>query len=173
MNDERHRQPVTVDVNVLVRAVAQRDRTEFWSWPSPPPASSNPAADCIGIFNDAEEFSLFLSPHILRNVKRVLTDPDDGYGWPEPDADDYVAVLTEIAEASGGEVLDPTVTVTDCVAGYEDNRILELVLASGSLLLVSSDMSHLVPMSPWRGTPIITPAQFVGRVDGMRRSPRR
>ncbi|HYB87909.1 MAG TPA: hypothetical protein VEC76_13710 [Streptosporangiaceae bacterium] len=42
----------------------------FRSWP--PPTSGNPSADCLGVINDAAEFALWLSPHILANTGRVL-----------------------------------------------------------------------------------------------------
>lgn len=161
--------PITFDVNVLVRAVVEGNST-FSSWPGPPPTGPHPAAECVGIINDAREFSLYLSPHILANVVRVLADPD-GYRWPIGRAEEYVAVLAEIVEASGGEIIEPQVRVSDRL-DYEDNRILELALASGSLLIVSSD-ADLLEMSPWRGIPVVRPEEFVSRVDAMRRASRR
>ena len=59
--------PVVFDVNVLVLAVAVGE-SPFRSWPSPPPMSGNPSADCLGVVNDAAEFALWLSPHILANT---------------------------------------------------------------------------------------------------------
>lgn len=163
------RQPVTFDVNVLVSAVVAGNAV-FWSWPSPPPVTSRPAADCVGIVNDSQEFALWLSPHVLRNVLWVLTDPD-GFRWPLDKAEEYVGVLLAIVESAGGQVIEPSVRVSDCVDDG-DNRILELALASGSVLIVSSD-AHLLDMSPWRGTPILRPRDFAGRVDAMRRAARR
>ena len=164
-------QPVTVDVNVLVSAVVGGN-DEFHSWPSPPPVRGNLAANAVGILNDAREFALFLTEHILANVVRVLTGaPPDGYGWEVRRAEDYVAVLVEIAEASGGGIVVPAVAVSDC-PDHEDNRILECAYASGSVLIVSDD-HHLLSMSPWRGTPVVTSAEFVKRTDARRRSQRR
>jgi predicted nucleic acid-binding protein len=164
-------QPVTVDVNVLVSAVVGGN-DDFRSWPSPPPVRGNLAANVVGILNDAREFGLFLSEHILTNVVRVLTGaPPDGYGWGEQQAEDYVGVLAEIALASGGDVIDPQVAVSDC-PDYEDNRILECATASGSVLIVSDD-HDLLSMSPWRGTPVVTSGDFVKRIDAMRRARRR
>jgi predicted nucleic acid-binding protein len=40
------------------------------------------------------------------------------------------------------------------------------------MLIVSND-TDLLAMSPWRGTPILTPAAFAGKVDAMRRHTRR
>ncbi len=49
---------VVFDVNVLVLAVAVGEESPFRSWPSPPPTSGNPSADCLGVVNDAAEFEL-------------------------------------------------------------------------------------------------------------------
>ncbi len=62
-------------------------------------------------------------------------------------------------------------SVSDC-PDYEDNRILECAAASGSTLIVSDD-NGLTTMTPWRGIPIITSADFVKRTDVMRRARRR
>jgi putative PIN family toxin of toxin-antitoxin system len=159
-------QPVTLDVNVLVTAVAGGPHA-YWAWPSPPPLTGNLSANCLGILNDAEEFSLWLSPHVLENVARVLAHLD----WSREKVLEYLQILREIAEASGGGVVEPRVAVDDCT-DYEDNRILELALASGSILIVTDD-GDLLTMSPWRGIPIISPAEFASRVDAMRRARRR
>jgi predicted nucleic acid-binding protein len=159
-------QPVTFDVNVLVSAVAGGPHA-FWAWPSPPPLSGNLAANCLGIVNDAEEFSLWLSPHVIANVLRVLA----ALAWEEDQASAYIGVLAQIANRSGGGILEPDIEVNDC-QDFEDNRILELATASGSILVVSDD-GDLLEMSPWRGTPIIQPHEFATRVDAMRRARRR
>jgi predicted nucleic acid-binding protein len=162
---------VTVDVNVFVAAVVG-GHDAFHSWPSPPPVRGNLAANIVGILNDAREFSLFLTEHILANVLRVLTEPaPGGYGWAIEPAEEYMELLVEIADASGGGVVEPADTVTDC-PDHEDNRILECAAASGSVLIVSDD-TDLLSMSPWRGTPVVTSADFVKRTDAMRRARRR
>lgn len=74
-------QPVTFDVNVLVTAVAGGPHS-FWSWPSPPPLAGNVAANCVGIVNDAQEFSLWLSPHVITNLLKVFAALD----WEEEPA---------------------------------------------------------------------------------------
>ena len=159
-------QPVTFDDNVFVSAVAGGPNA-FWAWPSPPPLVGNPSANCLGIVNDGEEFRLWLSPHIMTNILKVLASLD----WSRDRALEYLQVLREIADSSGGGVLEPETQVGDC-PDYEDNRILELALASGSILIVSED-GDLLTMSPWRAIPIIRPSEFAGRVDAMRRARRR
>lgn len=169
MSAEAARKAVVFDVNVLVGAVAGGN-SPFRSWPSPPPVSDNPFADCVGIVNDAREFGLWLSEHVLINVVRVLADPE-GFGWEVDAAEEYAALLVEIADASGGGIVDPEVRVTDC-EDYEDNRVLELALAANTDLIVSDD-DHLTRMSPWRGIPVIRPREFASRVDAARRAERR
>jgi predicted nucleic acid-binding protein len=159
--------PVVFDVNVLVLAVAVGE-SPFRGWPSPPPTSENPAADCLGVINDAAEFALWLSPHILTNTGRVLATV---LKTPDQEIDDYLQVLAEMAEASGGGIIDPPQVTGDC-ADWEDNRILDLAVAAGALLIVSAD-ADLTTMSPWRGRPIIEPPQFASLVDASRRGRRR
>jgi predicted nucleic acid-binding protein len=139
------------------------------SWPSPPPTSGNACADCVGIIVDAPEFGLWLSPHVLSNVSRVL---EDLFKWERPQADAYVAVLSEAAGHSGGGLLaEVPRTVHDC-PDHEDNLILDLAAEVGAMLIVSND-TDLLSMLPWRGTPIVTPAAFAAKVDAMRRHARR
>ena len=157
---------VVFDVNVLVQAVLAGHST-FTTWPTLPPTSDNPAADCVGIVNDAREFSLWLSPHILANTARVLS----AASLPEDLCLEYTQVLAEIADASQGGVVDPPRTVFDC-ADFEDNFILDLAAHVGAVILVSDD-TDLTAMSPWRATPILRPHEFASRVDAARRARRR
>ncbi|MBI4729311.1 MAG: PIN domain-containing protein [Acidobacteria bacterium] len=163
------RKAVVFDVNVLVGAVAGGN-SPFRSWPSPPPVSDNACADCVGIANDAREFALWLSEHLLVNTVRVLTDPN-GFGWEPGKAEEYAALLVEMADASEGGIVEPALRVSDC-PDHEDNRILELAIACGADLIVSSD-DHLTRMSPWRGIPILRPEEFASRADAARRARRR
>jgi len=155
--------PVVFDVNVLVRAIASGN-SPYGSWPSPPPTSGNPFADCLGVINDAAEFGLWLSPHILDNTTRVLSEV---VGTPKEEAEDYRELLLEMANASGGGICTPLRTVHDC-PDHEDNLVLDLAADVAALLIVSED-TDLTSMSPWRGTPILRAGQFTGRVAVMRR----
>ena len=158
--------PIVYDVNVLVMAVADGD-SPFRSWPSPPPTSSNRSADCLGVINDAAEFALWVSPHILSNTGRVLAEV---LGMPGDETDEYITILAEMAEASGGGLFNPPQSVGDC-PDWEDNRILDLAEAVGAFLIVSNDID-LIAMSPWRGRPIIGPDKFAALVDASRRASR-
>jgi hypothetical protein len=142
--------PVVFDVNGLVLAVAAGE-SPFRSWPSPPPTSGNRSADCLGVINDAAEFALWLSLHILANTGRVLATV---LKTPDEEIDEYLRVLTEMAEASGGGFADPPQTVGEC-PDWEDNRILDLAAAVGAFVIVSAD-ADLTSMSPWRGRPSLS-----------------
>jgi predicted nucleic acid-binding protein len=159
---------VVYDINVLVTAAASGN-SPFRSWPSPPPVSGNPSADCLGIIVDAAEFALWLSAHITANVDRILGEL---FKWAQPDIDSYLDAVVEAAEHSGGGVLDEVPrTIHDC-PDHEDNLILDLAVEVGALIMVSND-TDLLSMSPWRGTPIIEPTAFAAKVDAMRRHARR
>ncbi len=159
---------VVYDINVLVTAAASGN-SPFRSWPSPPPVSGNPSADCLGIIVDAAEFALWLSAHITANVDRILSEL---FKWAQPEIDTYLDTVVRAAEHSGGGVLDEVPrTVHDC-PDHEDNLILDLATEVGALIMVSND-TDLLSMSPWRGTPIIEPTAFAAKVDAMRRHARR
>lgn len=159
---------VVYDVNLLVTAAAGGN-SPFRSWPSPPPVSGNPSADCVGIIVDAAELSLWLSPHITANIERILADL---FKWEPPEADAYLGALLSAAEQSGGGIVtDVPRTVHDC-PDHEDNLVLDLAAEVGALIVVSND-TDLLSMSPWRGTPIIEPQAFAAKVDAMRRHARR
>jgi predicted nucleic acid-binding protein len=159
---------VVYDINVLVTAAAGGN-SPFRSWPSPPPVSGNPSADCLGIIVDAAEFSLWLSPHIVSNIRRVLAEL---FKWESSQADAYLHAVLAAADHSGGGIVAAVPrTVHDC-PDYEDNLILDLAVEVGALIIVSND-TDLLSMSPWRGTPVIAPAAFASKVDAMRRHARR
>jgi predicted nucleic acid-binding protein len=149
----------------LIEAVVRGDgASTFESWPSPPPVSLNTAADALGVMNDAKEFALCLSTHILAGVAHVL---DAKYRWERARIGSYLIQLREIAGKSGGRIQDPPTSVADS-EDWEDNRILELAELVGALVIVSDD-AGLQSMSPWRGIPIMAPRAFASRVDAMRR----
>jgi predicted nucleic acid-binding protein len=159
---------VVYDVNILVAAAASGS-SPFGSWPSPPPVSGNPAADCVGVIVDAAEFALWLSPHIIVNMERVLAEL---FAWGQPEIDGYEGAITAAARHSGGGVAaEVPRRVQDC-RDPDGNLILDLAVEVGALIVVSSDVD-LLSMSPWRGTPIIVPSEFAAKVDAMRRHARR
>ena len=63
--------------------------------------------------------------------------------------------------------VDPVEAVSDC-RDSKDNRYLEMALAAGAQVIVSSDQDLLV-LDPWRGIRIVTPAGYVAMVEAARR----
>jgi predicted nucleic acid-binding protein len=160
--------PVVVDINVLLEAVVSEDESPtFESFPSPPPLRGDANATVLGILNDGCEVALWLSPHIVDGVRRVLTDAE-GFAWDRANADRYCHILERIADRSNGGLVTPRVRVTDC-DDWEDNRILELAATAGALLIISND-DDLQRMSPWRGIPVMSAEAFVARIDVIRRT---
>ena len=166
---------VVFDANVLIVAAIwgggqHGGPNMFRSWPSPPLTTDNPDADAVGLINDAAEFSLWLSPHILFNVAKVLAET---FGWKQPQVDAYLAALVMMTEHSGGELVeDVPRRIHGEAPDHEDDLVLDLVQEVGALLLVTNDQEFL-DMSPWRGRAFVTPRKFAALADGMRRHNRR
>ena len=159
---------VVYDINVLVTAAAGGN-SPFRSWPSPPPVSGNASADCLGIIVDAAEFALWLSPHIITNTDRILAQL---FKWAQPQIDAYLRAIVMAAEHSGGGIVTDVPRIVHDCPDHEDNLILDLAAEVGALLIVSND-TDLLSMSPWHGTPIIESAAFAAKVYAMRRHARR
>jgi putative PIN family toxin of toxin-antitoxin system len=60
---------------------------------------------------------------------------------------------------SGAVWFEPAVRITDC-RDPKDNKYLELALAAGAEVIVSSDDDLLV-LHPWRGVRILRPAEYL------------
>ncbi len=78
----------------------------------------------------------------------------------------FARVLTqarqgEIADLifSDSQWFDPRIRVSDC-RDPSDDKYLELALASGAAVIVSSD-KDLLDLDPWRGVRIVRPAEFL------------
>ena len=61
---------------------------------------------------------------------------------------------------SAAEWVAPTVEIRECSAP-KDDKYLSLALAAEPEVGVSSDPRHLLPMHPWRGISIVTPADYL------------
>lgn len=62
-----------------------------------------------------------------------------------------------------GVLFAPAIPVTDC-RDPKDNIYLELALASGAGVIVSSDADLLV-LHPWRGVRVLRPAEYLAEVE--------
>lgn len=70
------------------------------------------------------------------------------------DRDTVLALLTEAAVS-----IEPSITVADC-RDAKDNKYLELAMAVGADIIISSDNDLLV-LNPWRGIRIIRPVDYI------------
>ncbi|MFM9838051.1 MAG: putative toxin-antitoxin system toxin component, PIN family [Cyclobacteriaceae bacterium] len=50
--------------------------------------------------------------------------------------------------------------ITDC-KDPDDNMILELAVAANASCIITGDKKHLISLHPFRGIPILTPADFL------------
>ena len=69
--------------------------------------------------------------------------------------------IQALLPVSGGAVIEPARKVFD-VTDFEDNLVLDLVVASNSLILVTDD-TDLTSLSPWNGRVLMRPHEFVNR----------
>lgn len=153
---------VVFDINVLVNALAGPESV-FPLIAKIPPRTGNAAADCLSVMFDAQEFRLHISPHILTNTVRVL----GLLGISDALAEDYVEAVLDIVAESDGQIIDPPRKVFD-VHDYEDNLVLDLVVATDAVILVTDD-TDLTDLNPWNGRLILRPREFLARVIQSRR----
>jgi putative PIN family toxin of toxin-antitoxin system len=147
---------VVFDINVYLKNIFDEQAT----WPDIeplPPASENAAADCLSVAFDGVGIELFVSPHILENVVRLMAQA----GHTEAFTATYLEALLDIVEMSGGAVLDPP-QQDHGIGDHEDNLILDLILAADADVLVTDD-TDLTALNPWNGRVILRPYEFVNR----------
>lgn len=58
------------------------------------------------------------------------------------------------------ERVEPANSVHECL-DPKDDKYLALAAAGNADVIVSSDLHHLLSMHPWRGIPILSPADFL------------
>ena len=102
--------------------------------------------------------TICLSPAVEAEIRAVFSRPKFAKYLPS-DRGQRVSDLITAAALS----FAPTETVTDC-RDANDNKYLELALASAATTIVASDEDLLV-LNPWRGVRIITPAEYVKRLE--------
>jgi predicted nucleic acid-binding protein len=147
---------VVFDVNVYLDYILGDDG----SWPllpDVPPTTDNPAADAVALAF-AGRFRLFASPHILRNVARVMR----AAGQREPTVEAFVAAVVEMCDFSGGAVVEPEPR-DHGIGDWEDNLIASLATdpAVDARVIVTDD-HDLLDLGPgWRGRLVMRPADFV------------
>lgn len=83
-----------------------------------------------------------------------------------PKFDRFVSVerrqrILDVAIVAADRV-EPTEALREC-RDSKDDKYLALAAAGRADVIVSSDTRHLLPMHPWRGIPILSPADFLAR----------
>lgn len=157
---------VVFDINVFIDALTGPTST-FPVIDEVPPTSGNWAADCISLAFDGEDFELFCSPHILQNMTRVFRGP---MGLSQKFAELAAVSVSDIVHQSGGSILEPKRHTSE-IRDFEDNLIIDLVVAVDALVLVTNDWD-LLELNPWNGRLVMTPKAFVSRVVDARRQKR-
>jgi uncharacterized protein len=103
----------------------------------------------------AEEFDVFaLSTAVDAEISAVFARPR----FSDPVVQERCARVLTIMR-SKAVWFDPTVRVNDC-RDPKDDKYLELALAAGAEIIVSSDDDILV-LNPWRGVQIVRPAAYL------------
>lgn len=145
---------VVFDVNIWIAAVLGPD-SEYPYLSKVPPQTQNASADAVSLALDGELFRVYVSPHIINHVAKVLT----GQGLSIASTTNVLETMTDIVHFSGGSVVDPSRNLLES-KDFEDNYILDLAISSGSSVVVTLDRQFL-GLSPWRSRLILHPRDFV------------
>ncbi len=95
-----------------------------------------------------------LSSPVVAEIHSVLGRPKFAYAISDEDRNIVIALITDAAVW-----VEPTLKITDC-RDERDNKYLELAVAAGAEIIVSSDDDLLV-LHPWRETRIVRPAECI------------
>jgi hypothetical protein len=103
----------------------------------------------------AEEADMFaLSAAVDAEIGEVLERPKFTRAIPRERRERLLAILRGAAVW-----FEPAMRVTDC-RDPKDDKYLELALAAGAEIIVSSD-DDLIVLHPWRGVRIVRPAEYL------------
>ena len=98
--------------------------------------------------------TISLSPAVEGEIREVLQRPKFRKYISDIARDRILDIL-----GAAALMLEPLGRVSDC-RDVKDNKYLELGLAAGASIIVSSDEDLLV-LDPWRGIRILRPADYV------------
>lgn len=105
------------------------------------------------------EFTLVMSPHILRELVAKMIEKD----IPEDVIVDFVSTLAKLALHVPGAYETQRLTPID----PDDNMFLAAALEAGADYIVSCDKKSLLPLKHFHGTQIRTPELFLRAVMGL------
>lgn len=122
--------------------------------------SPSAASDALSLAFD-QQVRLFASPHILRNVHRLMRASEQSGRLTTK----FIEFIAEACDDSGGAIVEPVVR-DFAIGDHEDNHILALAKdpAVNADVIVSSD-HHLTDLGPaWNGRLIMRPRQFTSHM---------
>ena len=99
-----------------------------------------------------KRFDLFLSPFILNELARILTDK---FYWSNLKVEKATQLLVK-----WGDVVTPSKSISAIPSDETDNRILECAVKAKADFIVSGDR-HLLDLKKYEGIRVVTPAQFL------------
>jgi predicted nucleic acid-binding protein len=142
------------DINVWVAGFTGPGAT-YPYLPVVPPTGENPSSDCMSLAFDGESFQVFISPHIIRNIYRVLI----AAGTSQQIAQRVINDTIEMVHLSGGSVVEPKRQISE-LREFEDNLILDLAIEISAQVIVTRDL-EFQKASGWRGIAILDPKTFL------------
>ncbi|AVL98216.1 MULTISPECIES: PIN domain-containing protein [Microbacterium] len=151
--------PVVLDINAYLDYIGRSEGRILLPTQADIPSPS-PAADALALAFD-DRYALFASPHILRNINRVM----HVNGQSEQTRRKFIEFIAETCQFTGGAIVDP-IARNHGIGDHGDNHILALAKdpAVNGDVIVSSDR-HLTDLGPaWNGRLIIKPRQFVSHM---------
>jgi putative PIN family toxin of toxin-antitoxin system len=104
----------------------------------------------------ARRLQLILFPPLITELRRVLREKFE-FG-------DDALYLAETLVRRAGIVVEPDRTLRLITDDPEDNRVLEAAAVSKADAIVSGDR-HLLALKVFEGIPIMSPRQFLDRLD--------
>jgi hypothetical protein len=140
---------VLFDVNIFAKAILYWIDGPTSFWPVVPPANyAHPFAACLGIIWDGQDWVLVSGEKHLQVLRHVLTRTDvpDPIAVDPDDADEFIALIRETIERTGGVVLAreaPRIAV-NLTGDREDDRVIDLAIATGAQVLVTDDYKDIL-----------------------------
>jgi putative PIN family toxin of toxin-antitoxin system len=116
-----------------------------------------PAEVMIGLLNG--DFRHVTSTHILEETRRNLV------GKLKLDENEVRLFINDIEHLSS--VLKPGGKLK-AISHASDNLVLELAILGECDVLVTGDKKHLLPLNPFQGVIIESPAHFLNRLDALK-----
>ncbi|HNR13823.1 MAG TPA: putative toxin-antitoxin system toxin component, PIN family [Thermodesulfobacteriota bacterium] len=104
----------------------------------------------------AHRISMFLCPAILEELRDVLCRPKFGFS-----AEACLQVIEELHSIC--EIVLPQQRITRISSDPADNRVIECAIEADAQYIITGD-SHLLGIGKFRGTCILTPAEYLDQV---------